>query len=137
MHSSRRTLEGAAATVLPCERRRRRASIPGGVRVAAAADAGIVLGGRPVPPMEMVLRWSAGICSRTGAVEETGVAAGVLGHPARGVAWLANKLAPFDVTLRAGEVVLAGSFTRPVPARAGDTFHIDYGALGTIGVRFV
>jgi 2-oxo-hept-3-ene-1,7-dioate hydratase len=53
------------------------------------------------------------------------------------VAWLANKLAPWDECLEAGEVVLGGSFTRPTNAAAGDTFHADYGALGAIAFRFV
>ncbi|MQM36284.1 2-oxo-hept-4-ene-1,7-dioate hydratase [wastewater metagenome] len=102
-----------------------------------AANAGVVLGGRTFRPFDVDLRWSAAVCSRNGVVEETGVAAGVLGHPAKGIAWLANKLAPHGVTLRAGEIVLAGSFTRPVAASAGDTFHVDYGPLGAIGLQFV
>ena len=102
-----------------------------------AANAGVVMGGRPIRPFDIDLRWSAAVCSRNGLVEETGVAAGVLGHPARGIAWLANKLAPHGVTLTAGEIVLAGSFTRPVAASAGDTFHVDYGPLGALGLRFV
>jgi 2-oxo-hept-3-ene-1,7-dioate hydratase len=61
----------------------------------------------------------------------------VLNHPANGVAWLANKLAGYDEELRAGDVVLAGSFTRPSPAAAGDSFHVDYGPLGSIALRFV
>jgi len=102
-----------------------------------AANAGIVMGGRAVRPMDVDLRWVAAICSRNGVIEESGVAAAVLNHPANGVAWLANKLAPFDVALEVGEVVLGGSFTRPVPARPGDSFHVDYGQLGSIACRFV
>jgi 2-oxo-hept-3-ene-1,7-dioate hydratase len=59
-----------------------------------------------------------------------------MNHPGNGVAWLANKLAPHGEALEPGEVVLGGSFTRTVPARAGDMFHIDYGALGAITCRF-
>jgi len=33
-------------------------------------------------------------------------------------------------------VLLAGSFTRPVPVAAGDVIHADYGPLGAIGVSF-
>jgi 2-oxo-hept-3-ene-1,7-dioate hydratase len=57
-------------------------------------------------------------------------------HPANGIAWLAAKLADHDEGLQAGEVVLSGSFTRPVPCAAGDVFHADYGPLGSISVRF-
>jgi len=70
-------------------------------------------------------------------IEETGVAAGVLGHPALGVAWLANKLASHGVALEPGHLVLAGSFTRVVFAHKGDTLHADFGALGGIAVQFV
>ncbi len=58
-------------------------------------------------------------------------------EPDYGVAWLANKLAPWGEFLDKGEVVLGGSFTRPVHASAGDNFHVDYGALGAIAFRFV
>jgi 2-oxo-hept-3-ene-1,7-dioate hydratase len=102
-----------------------------------AANAGIITGGRPVKPDAVDLRWVSALLYRNGVIEESGVAAAVLNHPATGVAWLANKLAPWDEFLEAGEVVLGGSFTRPVNAVAGDTFHADYGPLGAIAFRFV
>ena len=102
-----------------------------------AANAGIVLGGRPVRPTEVDLRWVGALLYKNGVIEETGLAAGVLNHPATGVAWLANKIAPYDEKLEAGDVVLAGSFTRPTTASAGDTFHVDYGPLGAVAFRFV
>jgi len=101
------------------------------------AAAGIVVGGRPVGPMEVDLRWVGGIMYRNSEIEETGVAAGVLGHPALGVAWLANKLGAHGVTLEPGHLVLAGSFTRVVFAKKGDTLHGDFGQLGGISVQFV
>lgn len=102
-----------------------------------AACAGVVLGGRPVRPDAVDLRWVGCLLHRNGVIEETGLAAGVLNHPATGIAWLANKLAPFDTKLEPGQILLCGSFTRPVFANPGDVFHADYGALGGIGVRFV
>jgi 2-oxo-hept-3-ene-1,7-dioate hydratase len=102
-----------------------------------AANAGIILAGKKVSPREVDLPWCGAILRMNGAVEETGLAAGVQGHPAVGVAWLAMKLAPWKECLEAGEVVLAGSFTRPVPAKKGDVFEADYGALGRFGFRFV
>ena len=101
-----------------------------------AACAGLVIGGRPIRPLDLDLRWVAAVCYRNGELEESGVAAAVLNHPANGVAWLANKLAPHAVTLEAGEVILGGSFTRPLAAAPGDTFHIDYRELGSISFRF-
>ena len=102
-----------------------------------AANAGIVLGGNKVAPRSVDLPWCGAILRQNGAVEETGLAAGVQGHPAVGVAWLAHKLAPWGECLQAGEVVLAGSFTRPVAAKVGDVFDADYGALGRFEFRFV
>ena len=101
-----------------------------------AANAGIILGGRPFTPTEGDMRWVAALCYRNGVIEESGVAAAVLDHPANGVAWLANKLAPHGVSLGAGEVVLAGSFVRPIAARSGDRFHIDFGPHGAIDCDF-
>ncbi len=101
------------------------------------AGAGLVLGGRPVGPLDVDLRWVGGIMSRNGEIEETGLAAGVLGHPAMGVAWLANKLGTHDVALEPGHIVLAGSFTRVVFARKGDTLNADFGTLGSIAIQFI
>jgi 2-oxo-hept-3-ene-1,7-dioate hydratase len=101
-----------------------------------AADAGIVLGGRAVKPLDVDLRWVGALLYRNGVIEETGVAAAVLNHPANGVAWLANKLGAYGVALEAGLVIMAGSFTRALGAEAGDIFHADYGPLGAITCRF-
>jgi 2-oxo-hept-3-ene-1,7-dioate hydratase len=102
-----------------------------------AAAAGVVLGGRPVRPMDVDLRRVGALLYRNGVIEETGIAAGVLNHPANGIVWLARRLATHDVALEAGQVILAGSFTRPVAVHAGDTFHADYGELGSISCHFV
>ena len=101
-----------------------------------AANAGIVIGGRKMNPRDLDLPWCGAILRQNGNVEETGLAAGVQGHPAVGVAWLAMKLAPWGECLQPGEIVLAGSFTRPVPARKGDVFDADYGPLGRFEFRF-
>ncbi|WP_416777710.1 2-oxo-hept-4-ene-1,7-dioate hydratase [Xenorhabdus budapestensis] len=102
-----------------------------------AANGGVIMGGRPIKPNELDLRWVSALLYRNGIVEESGVAAAVLDHPANGVAWLANKLASHGVQLEAGQIILSGSFTRPVPARKGDTFHVDYGVLGSVSCHFV
>ncbi len=101
-----------------------------------AATGAVIVGGRTVRPLDIDLRWVAAVLSRNGVIEESGVSAAVLGHPAMGIVWLANKLAAFDVGLDAGHFLLAGSFTRPVAARPGDTIHVDYGPLGAIGIHF-
>ena len=101
-----------------------------------AANAGIVTGGRPVRPDAVDLRWVGALLYKNGVIEESGLAAAVLNHPATGVAWLANKLAPRGVALEPGQVILAGSFTAPIFVAAGDTVHVDYGPLGAVTMRF-
>ena len=102
-----------------------------------AAAAGVIVGGRTIRPMDVDIRWVGATLSKNGSIEESGVSAAVMGHPAAGIAWLANKLAPLDGRLESGQIVLAGSFTRPVSIAAGDVIHADYGSLGAIGVSFV
>ena len=102
-----------------------------------AANAGIVIGGLPVKPDAVDLRWVAALLYKNAVIEETGVAAAVLNHPAAGVAWLANKIAPYGESLRAGDIILGGSFTRPTTVMRGDVLHADYGPLGGISMRFV
>jgi 2-oxo-hept-3-ene-1,7-dioate hydratase len=101
------------------------------------AAAGLVLGGRPIDPRDVDLRWVSALLCRNAEIEESGVAAGVLGHPAVAIAWLANKVGPFGITLEPGRVMLSGSFTRPVWAQRGDTLRADFGPLGSLSIQFV
>ena len=101
-----------------------------------AAAGAIILGGRVVRPFDLDIRWVGATLSKNGVIEESGVSAAVMGHPATGVAWLCNKIAPLGDGLEAGEIVLAGSFTRPITIAPGDVVHADYGPLGSIGVSF-
>jgi 2-oxo-hept-3-ene-1,7-dioate hydratase len=97
------------------------------------AAAGVVLSGERRRPEELDLRWTGAILSRNETVEETGLGASVLGHPAASIAWLANS----GVCLERGQVLLAGSLTRPVAAARGDVLRADYGPLGTVSIRFI
>lgn len=101
-----------------------------------AAMGAMVIGGNPVRPDAVDLRWVSAILYKNQAVEETGVAAGVLDHPANGVHWLANKLAAHGDGMKAGDIILAGSFTRALWVYKGDTVHADYGPLGVVTCRF-
>ncbi|TDC83801.1 2-oxo-hepta-3-ene-1,7-dioic acid hydratase [Micromonospora sp. KC606] len=101
-----------------------------------AAYGGMVLGGTPRHPDTIDLRWVGALLYRNETIEETGIAAGVLSHPATGVAWLANKLHQHGAKLDAGEIILAGSFTRPMWVSRGDTVFCDYGPMGTITCSF-
>lgn len=101
-----------------------------------AANAGVVTG----PPCrdfrDRDLRWLGAIVSRDGVIEETGLGAGVLGNPALAVAWLAERLARYGQRIEPGQIVLSGSFIRPVEAPPGSRIEADFGPLGRIGCRF-
>ncbi len=101
-----------------------------------AANAGIVVGGRPFRPLDADMRWIGALCYRNGVLEETGLAAAVLNHPANGVAWLANKLEPLGLALEPRQIVLSGSFIRPLEAQSGDTIQADYGTYGMVSCHF-
>lgn len=100
-----------------------------------AASAGVITG-TGFRPRDVDLRWSGAILSCNGVVEETGLAAGVLDHPAHGIVWLARRFARHGIALEAGQIILAGSFTRPIAVTAGDDITADYGPLGSIHCRF-
>ncbi len=101
-----------------------------------AAMGAMVLGDTHADPAAVDLPWVAAVLRRNGQIEESGVAAAVLDHPATGVAWLAGKLAQHGASLAAGETILAGSFTRPIWIERGDDVLADYRELGTIACRF-
>lgn len=102
-----------------------------------AAYGAMVLGEARARPDEHDLRWVPGVLSRNGEVEETGVAAGVLGDPVLSLAWLARKFHHHGARLEAGEVILAGSFTRPMWVARGDQVRCDFGAMGVVACSFI
>lgn len=102
-----------------------------------AALGAMVVGGSPMRPADLDLRWVSALLYKNETIEESGVAGAVLGHPARGVAWLAGKLARHGGGLAAGETVLSGSFTRPVWVERGDTVHAEYSEMGAVTCRFI
>lgn len=100
-----------------------------------AGCAGIMLGGRPMRPAELDLTRVGAVVFKNGTIEETGLSAAVLNHPVHALAWLANRVAQESGHLEAGELVLAGAFTRPISVAPMDTVHVDYGPLGSIAFR--
>jgi 2-oxo-hept-3-ene-1,7-dioate hydratase len=102
-----------------------------------AANAGYIVGDTRVDPATIDLPWAGAMLFLNGEVEETGLAGGVMGHPAHGIRWVCKRFASHGIALQPGQVILAGSFTRPVAVKAGDNILADYGPLGTIEVDFV
>jgi 2-oxo-hept-3-ene-1,7-dioate hydratase len=101
-----------------------------------AANGGIVIGIPQHPVGDVDLRWVGAILKRDGIVEETGLGAGVLDDPVTGIIWLARRLGAYGMGLRAGDLVLSGSFVRAVEAPPGSRFHADFGAFGRVGIGF-
>lgn len=102
-----------------------------------AANAGVILGDQRIKPAEIDLRWSGALLYLNEVIEETGLAAGVLGHPAKGIAWICKRFASHNIGLEPGQLLLSGSFTRPVAVKVGDRIDADYGPYGEIKVNFV
>ncbi len=101
-----------------------------------AANAGIVMGNERHAPDAMDLRWVGAIVTRDGVVEETGLGAGVLNDPPMGIVWLAERLATQNQVIRKGEIVLSGSFIRPLEAVPGSRIDADFGAFGQVSINF-
>jgi 2-oxo-hept-3-ene-1,7-dioate hydratase len=101
-----------------------------------AANAGLVLGQQRHAADAFDLRWVGAIVKRNGEVEETGLGAGVLDDPASGISWLTRRLAQNGDGLRAGDIVLAGSFIRPIEATPGSSFLADFSAFGSVRISF-
>ncbi len=101
-----------------------------------AANAGIVLGAQHHAIDAHDLRWVGAICSRNGSVEETGLGAGVLNDPIQSVVWLAQRMAQYDQQIAAGQVILSGSFIRPVECPSGAEINADFGPFGLVEIQF-
>ena len=101
-----------------------------------ASSAGVVLGGRRTPLAGVDLRTIGAVLRRNGEIVQTGAAGAVLGNPATAVAWLANTVHRFGVSLDAGHVILPGSCTRAVDVRPGDVVRADFDVLGPVSIRF-
>ncbi|MDF1726769.1 MAG: 2-oxo-hepta-3-ene-1,7-dioic acid hydratase [Sulfitobacter sp.] len=101
-----------------------------------AANAGIVMGAEKHAPDAFDLRWVGAITARNGEVEETGLGAGVLNDPVESVVWLARRMAQYGQTIAPGEIILSGSFIRPLECPPGTEVAADYGPFGRVDISF-
>lgn len=101
-----------------------------------ASSARVVLGATATPLAGLDLRTLGGVLRKNGAIVETGAAGAVLGNPATAVAWLANKVHQFGVSLEEGHVVLPGALSRAVDVAGGDTIRAEFDQLGAVSVAF-
>lgn len=101
-----------------------------------AANAGVILGDTRIDPSTCNLPWAGAMLYLNDGIEETGLAGGVLGHPAEGIIWVCHRFAQHGIGLEPGQIILSGSFTRPVAVAAGDQIFADFGHFGSISVNF-
>lgn len=101
-----------------------------------AANAGVVLGPQKHSIDAFDLRWVGAITSRNGEVEETGLGAGVLNDPVESVVWLARRMAGYGQSIEPGQIILSGSFIRPVECPSGAEITADFGTFGRVDISF-
>jgi len=101
-----------------------------------ASSAGFVLGKARVSPRDLDVKAIDAVLTRNGEVIAEGRSDAVLGNPVTAVAWLSRKVESFGVRLRKGDIVLPGSCTRAIDARAGDEFVADFAGLGSVRLSF-
>lgn len=101
-----------------------------------ASNAAVILGGKLTPIFDIDLRLIGMVLEKNGEVIATGAGAAVLGNPAESVAWLANKLSEYDITLRRGEFIMSGSLVRAVDVESGSFFRATFDRLGSVCALF-
>ncbi len=101
-----------------------------------AANAGIVLGAGRHAVDAFDLRWVGALTFRNGEIEETGLGAGVLNDPVESVVWLACRMAQYGQYIEPGQIILSGSFIRPVECPSGTEIHADFGPFGSVDINF-
>jgi 2-keto-4-pentenoate hydratase len=95
-----------------------------------------VLGGRPFKTEQLDLAQLKMELIKNGEIINAGIGSAAMGHPALSVAWLANKLYQYEITLKAGETILSGSLAPAVSAQFADHFQARIENLGEVSVFF-
>ncbi|WP_174616416.1 2-keto-4-pentenoate hydratase [Virgibacillus ihumii] len=96
----------------------------------------VVIGDNVTQIDQVDLRTNSMTLFKNNALTATGAGAAVLGHPAEAIAWLANKLHTFGITLKKGELILPGALAGAVTVSAGDEVKAIFGSLGSVSVTF-
>jgi 2-oxopent-4-enoate/cis-2-oxohex-4-enoate hydratase len=105
--------------------------------VADNASCGIfVLGHERIDPRGLDLSEVHCQVWKNGEKLSQGYGSAVQGSPLASVAWLANTLGNYGVTLDAGDVILSGSLVPLAPAAAGDEFRMELSGLGSCSIQF-
>ena len=64
------------------------------------------------------------------------IGAEVIDDQLQSLAWLANQLAEFGRALEAGQCVISGSFTKPLPVTKGERWETSFSSVGTVSAAF-
>ncbi|MEK5389955.1 2-keto-4-pentenoate hydratase [Margalitia sp. FSL K6-0131] len=105
--------------------------------VADNGSSSKVVGGDTYATLDQIdLRTNGMLLYKNQELIATGAGAAALGHPANAVAWLGNKLSEFDISLKAGELILPGALTAAVVVESGDHITAEFGAIGSVSVQF-
>ncbi len=102
-----------------------------------ASSALVVLGSQMTSVANLDFRLVGMVLEKNGETIATGAGAAVLGNPAQAVAWLANKLNEYGITLRKGEFIMSGSLTSAMDIEAGSCFRATFDRLGSVSAHFV
>lgn len=104
----------------------------------SCGNAGLIVGGELHSLRHFDLRYTGMVVEKNGEILATAATGAVMGNPAQAVAWLANKLAEFELALEEGELVLSGALAGAVKMTAGDGLKATFGGgLGSVGVKFI
>lgn len=102
-----------------------------------ASSAMIIMGSKMVPVSSVNLKYIGLVLEKNGEIVDTAAGAAVLGHPALAIAWLANEMAKYDVSLKKGEIILAGAFTKAIELKEGDLFTATFDGVGNVKAKFI
>jgi 2-keto-4-pentenoate hydratase len=90
-----------------------------------------VILGTPAPLPDDLTAIEARV-SINGRIVATGTGDAVLGNPLNSIVWLAGKLGAYGRGLKAGEIVMTGSFTRQFPITPRDRIETVFSRLGAV-----
>nr|WP_279325980.1 2-keto-4-pentenoate hydratase [Bacillus sp. FJAT-47783] len=100
------------------------------------SSAGVIIGGKPTKLDEVNVSHIGMAVYRNGTYFDSAAGAAVMGNPARAVAWLANALVKYDISLYKGEVILSGALSKAVPVESGDQWTVDFDHIGSVSATF-
>lgn len=105
--------------------------------IADNASCGVfVVGSQLIDPRKVDLNLCGMVLEQNGELVATGAGAAALGSPVNAVAWLANMLGKYEISLKAGDIILSGSLAAMIPVKRGDRFRMQIGGIGDCSVRF-